>query len=167
MGALTIYLSTFIAYVILNGSRAVYSFCKPFIKQTYSLSDMALTLTDAALYTGLGIAFLLQSLLSSHKKSEQVKEFFLVSVLVVGCFGAVAGLSFVSESESATQLVIILIFLYGFCQFKFLPVYMSLLNYYFTPERDGGMLGFWASSRNFGSIGGYLGASLMVLTLEW
>lgn len=54
------YVLTFLAYTLLHSIRTSYAFSKPYIKTTYDLSNLFLSVLDASIYMMLGVGFLLR-----------------------------------------------------------------------------------------------------------
>ena len=49
------------------------------------------------------------------------------------------------------------------------PILMKIISNYFSFEKDGGLIGFWSTAGNFGTILGSLVPSLMIINakLPW
>ena len=118
--------------MLLNCTRAVYSFSKPEIKTRFGLTQELVALMDAGVYLGLGVGYFMRYVLDNSLK--QGFTFTLMSTLCAVSYAFIPLLSFLSTEQGiVTELTLFLcLFLYGYCQLKFLPVCLSLVNHHYT-----------------------------------
>jgi len=159
------YLLTFFGYIFFHSLMTAYSFAAPFFQQTYKLSNTYIGAVDGTLYFSKGVGFLLRYRII--KQSSIMKHFFISSTIFVSAYFLFPFLSLANflNIENVKPIFFILITVYGFFLYNNWTVSLSIINNYYTTEKDGSKLGFWSAAGDFGSIVGFLFPSLLIIQL--
>ena len=155
---------TYLAYAAIHVMRTTFPFVQYDIVKYYDTDEKYIGILGAVTYIVIGIGYLAHNII---RPTKLVHNYF-IEVSLSAIFFIVIPISMFFEIK-ILALGIIFYGLYGWFQSASYATLTTIILSHFNDAEDGTLIGFWASTSDFGNILGFFMSTVIIyyLHIDW